>query len=105
MLESLKYFALYVFAQLKFSNILYKVIISKGEKKLLQTAKLVYDNQYVDAHSCMVRKQLFSSSELPTMQFRGLQELFLTFRNYNFIQNVAKFELSKYVQNSPDSII
>jgi hypothetical protein len=40
MLESLKYFALYVFAQLKFSNILYKVIISKGEKKLLQTAKL-----------------------------------------------------------------
>jgi hypothetical protein len=46
----------------------------------------VYDNQYVDAHSCMVRKQLFSSSELPTMQFRGLQELFLPFRNYNFIQ-------------------
>ena len=35
----------------------------------------VFDNQGVDAHSCMVRKLLFSSFEIPTMKFRGLQDI------------------------------
>ena len=35
----------------------------------------VFDYQGVDAHTCMVRKLLFSSFEVPTMKFRGLQDL------------------------------
>ena len=35
----------------------------------------VFDNKSVDPHSCMVRKLLFSSFEVPTMKFRGLQDL------------------------------
>ena len=35
----------------------------------------VFDNQGVDAHSCMVRTLLFSSFEVPTMKFCGLQDL------------------------------
>ena len=33
----------------------------------------VFDIQDVDAHSCMVRKQLFLNIETLTMTFRGLQ--------------------------------
>jgi hypothetical protein len=33
----------------------------------------VFDIQDVDAHSCMVRKQLFLNIEVLTMTFRGLQ--------------------------------
>ena len=40
---------------------------------IFPTTMKVYDNQYVDAHSCMVRKQLFLNIEVLTMTFRGLQ--------------------------------
>ena len=52
---------------------------------IFPTTMKVFDNQDVGAHSCMVRKLLFSSFEVPTMEFRGLQELFLPFRNDDFI--------------------
>ena len=65
---------------------------------IFPTTMKVFGNQDVGAHSCMVRKILFSSFEVPTMEFRGLQDLFLPFRNDNFIQNIAQSGLSKFVQ-------
>ena len=40
---------------------------------IFPTTMKVFDIQDVDAHSCMVRKQLFLNIEVLTMPFRGLQ--------------------------------
>ena len=39
---------------------------------IFPTTMKVFDIQDVNAHSCMVRSQIFLNFEVPTMQFRGL---------------------------------
>jgi hypothetical protein len=97
--HSLIYFTLHVFAQPRLGNIFHKVIANQEmswseprnlrifvilpclswnvfrtiDSLIFPTTMKVFDIQDVDAHSCMVRKQLFLNIETLIMTFRGLQ--------------------------------